>query len=332
MRGIVLFLLAGAGFAGEVEERLAALEKRVAGIDERLAGLDAFLRDRAFEADRHQDLNGVRYIVVMSMGNWQFDKEGRIEVFGPLLRIDDHAWMLGCVKSTRFGYGPTLQQVRQRDYSKFPYDRFKRVAGIDHKRVPVPLVWDKKPDAKGGRIVGLSSGVVKWYRETQVQTMLRRFRQVPAAQRRPATAAQYERAKITDLNGARNIVGLLVVGGKIRFDEARRIDIFLLFRKGEVKFKPDHLAVFGSARFGYGPAEAEIKKNDYSNFPYERFRSDGKPILGRAAQVPLIWDKQPDLKGGRLVGWSSGAVKWYPEARIQEMLKRFKQLPPNPPR
>ena len=35
------------------------------------------------------------------------------------------------------------------------------------------MIWDLKPDARNGRVVGLSHGAVKWMREADFQALLK---------------------------------------------------------------------------------------------------------------------------------------------------------------
>ena len=160
--------------------------------------------------------------------------------------------------------------------------------------------------------------------ERRIDDLDRRLGKIENLLKLAMKRGQYEASKTEDLNGVRNIVGLLTTGGDVPFDKQGRVDVSRLVRNGDIEQR--HLKFLHSKRFGYGPSWEKAKRGDYSRFPYERLRK----VAG--VRIPLLWDRQPDEKGGRVVGFSSGAVKWYPEERIQEMLKRFKQLPNNPPR
>ncbi len=92
-------------------------------------------------------------------------------------------------------------------------------------------------------------------------------------------------------------------------------------RKGEIE--EPNFWIFTSVRFGYGPTKEQIKAGDYSKFPYERFR--GVIVLNK--ELPLLWDRKPDSKGGRVMGFTGGAVKWVPEERALAYLRAAGQLP-----
>lgn len=132
--------------------------------------------------------------------------------------------------------------------------------------------------------------------------------------------------RIEDMADLRNIVGLLATGAAIPVDKTGRVDVYALVREGEVI--EQYVSLFASKRFDYGPTWKEARKGDYTKFPFVRFKGDPN----QQKQVPLLWDKQPDERNGRLVAWSGGSVKWYPEAEIRELLLRFRQIPPTPPK
>ena len=54
----------------------------------------------------------------------------------------------------RDGVGPTLEQIRDGDYSQFPYQRAEGAASMENGGKPV--FWDRKPNSKGSRLVALS--------------------------------------------------------------------------------------------------------------------------------------------------------------------------------
>jgi hypothetical protein len=132
---------------------------------------------------------------------------------------------------------------------------------------------------------------------------------------------EYLASKVEDLSHVRDMVGLIAVCGKIPMKDGR-VDVFAV--AGELD--PSKYYVFRSARSGAGPSDEEIERGDYKNFPYERFR--GQVKRGAAESVPLIWDKKPDARNGRIVGFSGGAAKYLGEAEVQALLKRHGQLAP----
>ena len=139
--------------------------------------------------------------------------------------------------------------------------------------------------------------------------------------------ANFEADKVKDMNSMRNLVGLLAVRGKIPMKDGQ-VDVYALVRKGEIRER--HFHVFKSARFGYGPTKEQIKAGDYSKFPYERYRGEVDPA--KAKMVPLLWDKKPDARGGRVVGLNGGAVKYYREERFEKLLKASGHQSGNPPK
>ena len=82
-------------------------------------------------------------------------------------------------------------------------------------------------------------------------------------------------------------------------------------------------SVLRSARLGYGPSNEEIRRGDYTNFPYERYR--GVVVPGES--VPLLWDKEPDLRNGRVIGFSDGTVYWREEDEVRQILRSHGQIP-----
>lgn len=71
-----------------------------------------------------------------------------------------------------------------------------------------------------------------------------------------------------------------------------------------------------SERAGKGPADEEIERGDYANFPWERYRGD-RELGGR---FPLLREKRPDKRGGGLVAYSDGSA-WYVEHEFDAVLR-----------
>ena len=125
--------------------------------------------------------------------------------------------------------------------------------------------------------------------------------------------------KNDDMNRVRQLAALLAISRKMPMKDGR-VDVYALVRNGDIGAR--HFSILRSARFGKSPSKDEIEKGDYTNFPYERFKGTVKP----GSHVPLLWDKKPDERNGRVVGFSSGAVKYYPEADVQKLLEKHGQL------
>lgn len=142
-------------------------------------------------------------------------------------------------------------------------------------------------------------------------------------QKTPARLRNFGLQKVEDMNNMRNMVGLLAINRVMPMKDGR-VDVYALVRKGDIE--EHHFSMFRSERFDTGPSKEEILAGDYKNFPYERFRGEVKP-MGEGKVVPLLWDKRPDARNGRVVGYSHGAVKYLAEAEVQELLKAHGQLP-----
>ena len=136
----------------------------------------------------------------------------------------------------------------------------------------------------------------------------------------PTETTRYQMNKMLDMNDMRNLVSLLTIQSKVPMKDGR-VDVYALV--GDIG--PENFSIFKSERFGVGPTKEQIEKGDYSDFPYGRF--SGKVEKGK---VPLLWDKKPDKQGGRVVGFNGGAVKWLPEAKVQELLEQYNQTQSKP--
>jgi hypothetical protein len=130
--------------------------------------------------------------------------------------------------------------------------------------------------------------------------------------------------RIEDVNSIRNVLGMLAhVRKSFPFAADGRLAAYEAFEPGE---REQLLPYFRSVRTGKGPTLAEVRANDYRNYPWGRHkRVPGRePVPGRG-KVPMLWDLVPDEEGGRLVGFSDGAVKWLEEPDVQVLLERHGQ-------
>jgi len=134
-------------------------------------------------------------------------------------------------------------------------------------------------------------------------------------------ARDYSRQRAQDMDNMRALTALLLLYSLDGppFKEGL-VDVYALVRKGDIP--KDRYRLLRSVRFDSGPTDEEIEKEDYTNFPYERFRGEWKR---GGDDVPLLWDRKPDEKGGRLVGMSSGKVLYYFEVDIDTMLEKHGQ-------
>ena len=148
---------------------------------------------------------------------------------------------------------------------------------------------------------------------------------------RRSLPGHFENPATDDMNSVRTIMWLL--GDKLPIRDGA-FDVYSLTAEmGEVRYD-----LFRSTRHG-GPTDEEIIKGDYSTFPYARYHGDGKAVhnfpgdssVSSEGVVPLLWDKQPDADNNRVVGFSSGSVRYVAEAEVQALLKKYGQLPQKPP-
>jgi hypothetical protein len=108
---------------------------------------------------------------------------------------------------------------------------------------------------------------------------------------------------LEDINNLRCIVGLAVAEPQTPMKDGV-FDPYAFVRKGDVL--REQYGVFHSARSGTGPTDEEIERGDYTNFPWQRHRGDGK----RIGRFPLLWEKEADKKGGRVVGFADGSAEY----------------------
>jgi hypothetical protein len=85
-------------------------------------------------------------------------KDGALDVYAlartGVIRPDSYA-----IFQSEHGL-PRDGEIERGDYRDFPYERY-RGNGVLDGRYPIPLIWDKEPDAGGLLIVGMSDGAVR---------------------------------------------------------------------------------------------------------------------------------------------------------------------------
>lgn len=123
-------------------------------------------------------------------------------------------------------------------------------------------------------------------------------------------------ARRDDSNDLRNIVGLVVAARNLPLKDGA-FDPYAFFRSGEIR--AEYLWVFRSDRSKTGPTEEEVKRGNYTNFPWERYRGDGKL---EGPPVPLLWEKGPDDDGKVLVGLSDGTAACWDYATLKAVLQK----------
>lgn len=149
----------------------------IAGV---FGGLYALIPRRALPAALVEDTNSLRNIIglLVQREAFPFAADGRLDAYAAF-EPDDPADGIEYLRSVRAGKGPTLREVRARDYRNFPWVRYQRTG-----REPptpgkgrVPLLWDGHPDQEGVRVVAFSNGAVKWIEDEEFRELLARHGQ-----------------------------------------------------------------------------------------------------------------------------------------------------------
>jgi len=105
----------------------------------------------------------------------------------------------------------------------------------------------------------------------------------------------------------RRLVGLAVQSGKLPMKDGA-FDPYEFVRSGRI---PADL-------LRPGPTDEEIARGDYTNFPWERYRGDGKL---EGPPIPLLWEKKPDENGGCLVALSDGSARYCGREEAEAILR-----------
>lgn len=92
---------------------------------------------------------------------------GAVDVYAVAGRVP-----LSSFRSERLGTGPTETQVREGDYSTFPWERYKGTRQLKQPE-PLPLLWETKPDDGGMRLVAMSDGTVRYWDTPTLEAALR---------------------------------------------------------------------------------------------------------------------------------------------------------------
>ncbi len=122
------------------------------------------------------------------------------------------------------------------------------------------------------------------------------------------------RQRVEDLNNLRNITSACVQRGTLPMKDGA-LDPYDLLRSGDLV--PEHVKTFRSTRLGVGPTEEEVREGDYTNFPWARYRGDGR-VRGR--RVPLLWDREADEDGLCVVAFSDGSAEVLDRKRLERAL------------
>jgi len=107
-----------------------------------------------------------------------------------------------------------------------------------------------------------------------------------------------------DMNLLRDLVGRIVVHSEREGNLPLRdgaLDVYAVLQ-GFDPSESNFLDLVHSERRGTGPTMEEIRRGDYTHFPWERARGLERLPPGRT--VALLWDREPDEEGRYLVGTS----------------------------
>ncbi len=124
--------------------------------------------------------------------------------------------------------------------------------------------------------------------------------------------------KIFDLNNLRGISGSLIGADPTPFVKDGRLDVYGALRSHNGDDEEYVLMLCTSARTGRGPTWEMIQAGDYSRFPYERAKG---PIREGDKSQLLLWDREPDEDGNRLVARGDGSVWRLTEDEFQIALR-----------
>lgn len=121
-----------------------------------------------------------------------------------------------------------------------------------------------------------------------------------------------------DMNSLRQLAALLLErlqDGKLPMMDGA-LDVYVLVRNGDLRGA--NLKLLRSNRSGTGPTDEEIARGDYTHFPWERYRGDGKL---EGPPFPVLWEKKPDENGRCLVALSDGSARYCDREEAEAILR-----------
>jgi len=121
--------------------------------------------------------------------------------------------------------------------------------------------------------------------------------------------------RLEDSNNLRQIAGLAAASANLPMRDGA-FDPYDFVKKGEIA--GTNISVLRSQRSGVGPTEEEARADDYTNFPWERYRGERRPW--DAPPFPLLRDKKPDEDGIVLVAFSDGSVQQWDPKKLERAL------------
>ena len=88
----------------------------------------------------------------------------------------------------------------------------------------------------------------------------------------------------------------------VPLDADGKVDVFWLYRAGELEPVERNVALCGSERVGKASTLGQIRAGNYELFPWERKRGKIDPDVVE----PLLWEREADKHGRRHVGMTNG--------------------------
>ncbi len=108
---------------------------------------------------RMQDTNNLRQLVGPVAGSGKLPmKDGAFDPYDLVRQGHISRGTNYVLRSERSGTGPTDDEIARGDYTNFPWERYRGDGNLEGP--PFPLLWERKPDAEGRVLVGLSDGTV----------------------------------------------------------------------------------------------------------------------------------------------------------------------------
>ena len=175
------------GLEARVESLEGAMEKMGARLQKTeafIAGLESVLRPARAEKEKIiGEINQLRNIAqtMLAMDGHRFPRR-KNGLLAPLmlvltgdLRMDV---MEEIMKSPRSGVGLTVKEIKEQDYTKFPW----HCGGIWCRKATTkstPMLWEKKADSKGKLVVAFTNGSVKYMAKEDLDRVLKDLERPP---------------------------------------------------------------------------------------------------------------------------------------------------------
>jgi len=129
-----------------------------------------------------EDTQSLRAVVGLwsTLGSPVLAADGRIDVYAIVAkrlrdeRVPSVSTFVWLFSSDRLAQGPTWGQIQEKDYSEFPWRRYR---GMPPAGRVVPLLWEPHPDRDGTVLVAFSNEDVRLVSEGQLEELLRELGQ-----------------------------------------------------------------------------------------------------------------------------------------------------------